>query len=93
VVRLDADVGRRSRLLNASERGLMLILPDARPVGTRIHITVYAGEPPARIDVSGVIVHIAPLEAIGPGRPARAGIFLTTAGPDWLALCRSLAAR
>ena len=22
----------------------MLILPDARPVGTRIHITVYAGE-------------------------------------------------
>jgi hypothetical protein len=93
VVRLDPATGGQSHVLNASERGLMLILPDARPVGTRIHITLYVGEPPAKIEISGIIGHLTALESIGPRRPIRAGIFLTEAGQDWIDLCQSLAGR
>jgi hypothetical protein len=93
VVRLDSAAASQSQVLNASERGLMLMLPDARPVGTRIHITLYVGDPPAKIEISGIIVHVTALESISVRRPVRAGIVLTEAGPDWLELCRSLAAR
>ena len=93
MVRLDSVASSQSQVLNASERGLMLMLPDARPVGTRIHITLYVGDPPAKIEISGIIVHVTVLESISVRRPVRAGIVLTEAGPDWLELCRSLAAR
>jgi hypothetical protein len=93
VVRLDSASGKQSRILNASEQGLLLVLPDARPVGTRIHIALDVGDPPARIEISGVIVHVTALEAVGRRRPIRAGIFVTDSGPDWIELCRTLAAR
>jgi hypothetical protein len=94
VVRLESVDTRQSRVLNASEQGLMLMLPDARPVGTRIHVTLYIGEdPPAKIEITGIIVHVTALEAIGPRQPIRAGIFITESGPDWAELCRTLAAR
>jgi hypothetical protein len=93
VVRLDSAGTAHSRVLNASERGLMLILPDVRPVGTRIHITLYVGDPPSKIEISGIIVHVTVLESADGRRPVRAGIVLTESGPDWLELCRALAAR
>jgi hypothetical protein len=93
VVRLDSAAGKHSRVLNASEQGLMLVLPDARPVGTRIHIALHVGDPPAKIEISGVIVHVTALEGVGPRRPIRAGIFVTDSGPDWIELCRTLAAQ
>jgi hypothetical protein len=92
VVRLDSASGKQSRVVNASEQGLMLVLPDARPVGTRIHIALHVGDPPGKIEISGVIVHVTPLEGVGPRRPVRAGIFVTDSGPDWIELCRTLAA-
>jgi hypothetical protein len=91
VVRLDSATGKQSRVLNASEQGLLLVLPDERPVGTRIHITLYVGEPATKIEISGLIVHVTALEGVGPRQPVRAGIFVTDAGPDWLELCRALA--
>jgi hypothetical protein len=92
VVRLESLTARQSRVVNASEQGVLLVLPDARPVGTRIHVTLYVGDPPAKIEFSGVIVHVTALESIGVRRPIRAGIFITQSGPDWVELCRSLAA-
>jgi hypothetical protein len=93
VVYLESAAGIQSNVVNASERGVMLRLPEVRPVGTRIHITVHVADPPARIAISGIIVHVTVLETLG-ARPAmRAGIALTEAGPDWVELCRSLAAR
>jgi hypothetical protein len=92
VVRL-GSLSEQSQVINASERGLMLMLPAARPVGTRIHITLHVGDPPARIEISGIIVHVTVLDSVGPRPPARAGIFITEAGPEWAELCRSLPVR
>ena len=92
MVHLESATGIQSKVINASERGLALMLPDVRPIGTRIHIVLHLGDPPTKIAISGIIVHVAVLETIS-GRPAiRAGIALTEAGPDWVELCRSLAA-
>jgi hypothetical protein len=93
VVRLESLAGRQSRVLNASERGLMLVLSDPRPVGTQIRVTLYVGEPPRKIEIAGVIVHTTPLESADAGQPVKAGIYLTEAGPDWVELCQELAVR
>jgi hypothetical protein len=91
-VRIDSLTSRQSRIVDASERGMALILPHPRAVGTRIHITVQVGNPPTEISVAGIIVHITALEGVSGGSPVRAGIFLTEAGPDWTDLCNRLAA-
>ena len=56
-------------------------------------VRLLANPPPTQdeIAVSGVIVHITPLEGADPHVAARAGILLTDVSPDWLALCRRLA--
>jgi hypothetical protein len=78
-----------TRILNASERGLLLAMPATRPVGTRIHVRVQIGDPVYEIAVAGIIVHIAAVEG-DPRTVARAGILLTDVGPDWRAFCRRL---
>ena len=83
--------GTHSRIVNASSRGMLLIMPDARPVGTRIHVTVELENPPQNIKVSGIIVHCNTSENVDPRFTARAGILVTTAGPDWDELCNQLA--
>jgi hypothetical protein len=93
VVYLESATGIQSKVVNASERGVMLRLPDVRPVGTPIRITVHVADPPATIAIAGIIVHVTVLEILGAGPAMRAGIALTEAGPDWMELCRSLAAR
>ena len=76
-----------SRIVNASPRGMLLIMPDARPVGTRIHVTVQlesgVKEPGREIKVSGIIVHCNTTENVDPRFSARAGILLTSSEPDW----------
>jgi hypothetical protein len=93
VVRLESLAGKQSRVLNASERGLMLVLSEPRPVGTQIRVTLYVGEPPAKIEIAGIIVHVTALESADAVQPVRAGIFLTETGQDWLDLCEQLAAK
>ena len=80
-----------SRIVNASQRGMQLVMPDSRPVGTRIRVTVRIEEPQREITVAGIIVHTATMENIDPRLSARIGIFLTETGDDWRALCDSLA--
>jgi len=82
-----------SRIVNASSRGMLLVMPDARPVGTRIHVTVQLINPAKEIKVTGIIVHCNTSENVDPRFTARAGILVTTAGPDWDDLCNQLAAR
>jgi hypothetical protein len=82
-----------SRIVNASKRGVLLVMPDARPVGTRIHVTVQLENPTGQIKVSGIIVHCTVIENVDPRFTARAGILLTTAGADWDDLCVRLAAK
>jgi len=79
-----------SRIVNASNRGMLLIMPDARPVGTTIHITVQLDGPPREIKVSGIIVRCTTSENVDPRFTARAGILLTSAGPEWDELCKQL---
>lgn len=81
----------QSRIVNASERGLLLALPEPRPVGTRIHVRVQIDDPVYEIAVSGIIVHVTPFEAVNPRLRARAGILLTDVSADWRALCRRIA--
>jgi hypothetical protein len=81
-----------SRIVNASNRGMLLVMPDARPIGTRIHVTVQLENPAKQIKVSGIIVHCARTENVDPRFTARAGILLTAAGDDWKDLCLRLAA-
>jgi hypothetical protein len=83
--------GMHSRIVNASSRGMLLVMPDARPVGTRIHVTVQLDDPPQEIKVSGIIVHCSTAENVDPRFTARAGILVTSAGPDWDELCNRLA--
>jgi hypothetical protein len=89
---LHGTTATNSRIVNASKRGVLLVMPDARPVGTRIHVTVQLENPRKEIKVSGIIVHCATAENIDPRFTARAGILLTTSGPDWEELCVRLAA-
>jgi glycerol-3-phosphate dehydrogenase len=94
VIRLDLHgSGTHSRIVNASARGMLLVMPDARPVGTRIHVTVQLSDPPKEIKVSGIIVHCNTSENIDPRFTARAGILVTTAGPEWDELCKQLAVK
>ena len=85
--------GTHSRIVNASSRGMLLVMPDARPVGTKIHVTVELEDPPKEIKVSGIIVHCSTSENIDPRFTARAGILVTTAGPEWDELCQQLAVK
>jgi glycerol-3-phosphate dehydrogenase len=85
--------GTHSRIVNASSRGMLLVMPDARPVGTRIHVTVQLDSPTKEIKVSGIIVHCTTSENVDPRFTARAGILVTTAGPEWDELCGQLAKR
>ncbi|HEX7507704.1 MAG TPA: PilZ domain-containing protein [Polyangia bacterium] len=85
--------GMHSRIVNASSRGMLLVMPDARPVGTKIHITVQLDNPPDEIKVTGIIVHCNTSENVDPRFTARAGILVTAAGPDWDELCKQLAAK
>jgi hypothetical protein len=92
IIRLDSlTPAIHSRILNASQKGLLLVMPDARPVGTRIRITVQIEVPPREIIVAGIIVHVAEMENVDPRFTARAGILLTETGPDWSTLCEHLA--
>jgi hypothetical protein len=85
--------GMHSRIINASSRGLLLVMPDARPVGTKIHVTVQLNNPSKEIKLTGIIVHCNTSENVDPRFTARAGILVTTAGPDWDELCGQLAAK
>jgi hypothetical protein len=92
IIHLDlSGPGKSSRIINASNRGLLLVMPDARPVGTRIHVTVQIEKPTKQIKVSGIIVHCNVVESVDPRFTARAGILLTSSGPDWTELCVQLA--
>jgi hypothetical protein len=82
-----------SRIVNASPRGMLLVMPDARPVGTRIHVTVQIENPAKEIKVDGIIVHCSMAENVDPRFTARAGILVTSAEPDWIELCKQLAAK
>ncbi len=94
IIRLDLNgPGMHSRIVNASPRGMLLVMPDARPVGTKIHITVQLDDPEREVKVSGIIVHCIASESIDPRFTAKAGILLTDTGPDWGALCSRLAAK
>ena len=92
IIKIDSlSSGIHSRIVNASQRGMQLIMPDSRPVGTRIRVTVQIEAPPSEITVSGIIVHTATMESIDPRFTARIGILLTETGSDWLTLCERLA--
>jgi len=80
-----------SRIVNASQRGMQLVMPDSRPVGTRIRVTVRIEEPQHEVTVSGIIVHTSTMENIDPRLTSRIGIFLTETGDDWRDLCDNLA--
>jgi hypothetical protein len=80
-----------SRIFNAGEGGMLLVMPQARPLGTRISITVQIATPPTEIHVSGIIVHVQPLPGHPPGGAVKAGIALTEISPEWTDLCRRLA--
>ena len=93
IIHLDlSGSGTHSRIVNASSRGMLLVMPDARPVGTKIHITVVLERPRREIRVSGIIVRCSTAENVDPRFTARAGILLTSAGDDWDDLCQQLSA-
>ncbi len=92
IIHLDLNgPGTHSRIVNASSRGMLLVMPDARPVGTKIHINVVLEKPHREIKVTGIIVRCNTTENVDPRFAARAGILLTSAGEDWDDLCRQLA--
>lgn len=94
IIRLDlSGPGMHSRIVNASPRGMLLVMPDARPVGTKIHVTVQVGNPEREIRVSGIIVHCTTAENVDPRFTARAGILLTATDGDWDQLCQQLAGK
>ena len=80
----------RTRIVNASQNGILLAMPAPRPVGTRIRVTVRIGDPVFELTVSGIIVHVAENRSAPPGFTTQVGVFLTESGPDWGALCRRL---
>ena len=91
IIRFDS-VGSdiRSRIVNASENGILLAMPAPRPVGTRMHVTVRIGDPVLALTVSGIIVHGAENRNAPPGFTTRVGGFVTNVGTDWVALCRRI---
>jgi hypothetical protein len=91
IIRFDS-VGSdiRSRIVNASENGILLAMPAPRPVGTRMHVTVRIGDPVMALTVSGIIVHVAENRHAPPGFTTRVGVFLTDAGQEWVTLCRRI---
>lgn len=92
VIKLDlTGSSLNSRIVNASQKGMLVVMPDARPVGTRIRVTVQVEEPRSDITVTGIIVHSTPFESVDVRFSARIGIFLTETGQDWLDLCDRLA--
>jgi hypothetical protein len=94
IIRLDLlGPGIRTRILNASTKGMLLVMPDARPVGTRIHVSVELDNPPREIKVSGIIVHCNAAENVDPRFSARVGILITESHEDWANLCAELAKR
>jgi hypothetical protein len=78
-----------ARVFNASEGGLLLLMPTPRAVGTRIAITVQVANPPMEIQVHGIIVHVQAVEEPVPA--VKAGIALTATTPQWVELCQRLA--
>jgi hypothetical protein len=94
MIRLDLrSPATQSRIVNASPRGMLLVMPDARPVGTKIHVTVQIQGQPKDIHVSGIIVHCSASENVDPRFSARAGILLTSSEQDWIDLCARLATK
>ena len=92
IIRFESVGGdMRSRIINASRNGVLLAMPAARPVGTRMHVTVRIGEPPVEIKLHGIVVHVAENPDAAPGFTTQVGVFLTDAGPEWETLCRRLA--
>lgn len=81
----------RSRIINASRNGVLLAMPAPRPVGTKMHLTVRIGEPPADIRLEGIVVHVAENPAAPVGFTTQVGVFLSSAGVEWENLCRRLA--
>jgi hypothetical protein len=91
VIKLDLTGSSfNSRIVNASQKGMLVVMPDTRPVGTRIRVTVQVEEPRSDITVAGIIVHSTPFESVDVRFSARIGIFLTETGQDWLDLCDRL---
>lgn len=83
IIRLDAASERiLSRILNASTNGLLLAMPEARPIGTRVSITIATPEE-RDLKLEGMIVHTARLSHADPRLTARVGIFLTQVGDAW----------
>jgi hypothetical protein len=92
MIRIDLrSPGTQSRIINASPRGMLLVMPDTRPVGTKIHVTVELKGQAKEIKVSGIIVHCSATENVDPRFSARAGILLTSSEQDWIELCTQLA--
>jgi hypothetical protein len=96
MIRLDLrSPALHSRIINASPRGMLLVMPDARPVGTRIHVTVriegQLGTMPREVHLEGIIVHCSVTENVDPRFSARAGILVTASEPHWADLCHRLA--
>jgi len=85
--------GIHSRIVNASPKGMLLVMPDARPIGTRIHVTVMLEGQKKQINVDGIIVHCSITENVDPRFGARAGILVTASESDWLELCNQLASK
>ena len=82
----------RSRIINASRNGVLLAMPAPRPVGTRIHLNVRIGEPPADFRLEGIVEHVAANPgSSAPGFGTQVGVFLTSAGAEWESLCHRLA--
>jgi hypothetical protein len=94
MIRIDLrSPATQSRIINASPRGMLLVMPDARPVGTKIHVTLQVKGQSKEIRVSGIIVHCSSAENVDPRFSARAGILLTSSEPDWIELCTKLATK
>jgi hypothetical protein len=92
IIRFDSVGGDlRSRVINASRNGVLLAMPAARPVGTRMHVTVRIGDPPMEIKLHGIVAHVAENPNAAPGFTTQVGVFLTETGPEWETLCRRLA--
>jgi len=92
ILRFEAlDERIRSRIINASENGLMLAVPSPRPVGTPMGITVFFANPRQEVRVEGVVVHVATRSPLYDNAlPTCLGIYLTEAGEDWGKICASL---
>jgi hypothetical protein len=80
----------RSRIVNASRNGILLAMPEQRPLGTRMHVTVRIGDPPSEVKLSGLVVHVGENPEAPPGFTFQVGVFLTEAAPAWEALCRRI---